>query len=63
MRSGDPATGLVDAALDEGADLLVLGSHGHSALARFLLGSVSQDVLHHAPCSVLLARLPGDPGE
>ena len=38
------------------ADLIVLGSHGHRALRRFLFGSVSQAVLSHAHCSVEIVR-------
>jgi nucleotide-binding universal stress UspA family protein len=56
IRSADPATGLLDAATDEGAGILVVGSHGRSAVQRFLLGSVSQNVLRHAPCSVLVVK-------
>ena len=56
IRSVDAAPGLIDVARDEGADLLVVGSHGAGALERFLLGSVSQQVLTHAPCSVLVVR-------
>jgi nucleotide-binding universal stress UspA family protein len=47
------------------ADLIVIGSHGRSALARAVLGSVSHQVLHAAHCSVRIARgaahLPGAP--
>ncbi|MCC2671510.1 MAG: putative Universal stress protein UspA [Armatimonadetes bacterium] len=56
IRSGDAAPGLIATAADEGADLIVLGSHGAGALERVLLGSVSQHVLSHAPCSVLIVR-------
>lgn len=37
-----------------GADLIVLGSHGHGALHRALLGSVSEGVLHRAACPVVI---------
>jgi nucleotide-binding universal stress UspA family protein len=40
------------------ADLIVVGSHGRSALGRLLLGSVSQQVVTEAPCSVRVARYP-----
>ena len=38
------------------ADLLMAGSHGHGAIARFLLGSVAQSILRTAPCSVEIVR-------
>ena len=41
-----------------GADLIVMGSHGYGAWERFLLGSVSTSVVHHAPCSVEIVRCP-----
>jgi nucleotide-binding universal stress UspA family protein len=45
-------------------DLLVLGSHGRTALGRFFFGSVSHGVLQHARCSVRIARANGKkPGE
>jgi nucleotide-binding universal stress UspA family protein len=33
-----------------------MGSHGRTGLGRVLLGSVARNVLHHAPCSVLIVR-------
>jgi len=41
---------------DWGADLIVLGSHGRRGVSRFLLGSVSEAVALHAPCSVEVIR-------
>lgn len=49
-----PAQALVEAA--EGAALLVVGSHGHGAVRRALLGSVSHAMLHHAHCPLALVR-------
>ena len=56
VRPDHPALGLLSVAGERRADLIVLGSHGLSALDRFLLGSVSEHVLRHATCSVLIAR-------
>jgi len=47
---------IVKEAEDWGAELIVVGSHGYGILTRALLGSVSDAVVHHAPCSVLVAR-------
>lgn len=49
-----PAVALLDAA--KGARLLVVGSRGRGGFAGLMLGSVSQAVLHHAPCPVVVAR-------
>jgi nucleotide-binding universal stress UspA family protein len=43
-------------AKDWGADLIMVGSHGHNAIGRFLLGSVAQGVLRTAPCAVEIVR-------
>lgn len=52
---GPPEKMIVEAAKDWGADLIVVGSHGRGFWGR-LLGSVSDGVIHHAPCSVLVVR-------
>ncbi|HEY4461805.1 MAG TPA: universal stress protein [Streptosporangiaceae bacterium] len=51
---GNPAQALLD--LAKGADLLVVGSRGHGGFTGALLGSVSQHVVHHAPCPVVVVR-------
>jgi nucleotide-binding universal stress UspA family protein len=53
---GSPGRVIVENADQWKPDLIVIGSHGHSALGRFFLGSVSQKVLHDAHCSVRVAR-------
>lgn len=55
---GSPKHVILDEAEAWGADLIVVGSHGRRGLQRFLLGSVSQAVALHAPCSVEIVRVP-----
>lgn len=55
---GSPESRIVDVAEEWNADLIVVGSHGYNTWERLLLGSVSSAVVHHAPCSVLVARRP-----
>lgn len=47
---------IVDTAREEGADLILMSTHGRSGLGRALLGSVAEAVAHHAPVPVLLVR-------
>jgi len=49
-------TGILDAASEWKADLIVVGSHGRKGVRRFLLGSVAESVARNAPCSVLVVR-------
>jgi nucleotide-binding universal stress UspA family protein len=53
---GSPSEGLLSTARKEGADLVVVGTHGGSRAKGILLGSVATLMLHEAPCSVLIAR-------
>lgn len=55
---GSPDSRIVETAEEWRADLIILGSHGYSRWERLLLGSVSDSVVHHAPCSVLVVRTP-----
>ena len=57
---GNPRSDIPCFANEWGADLILVGSHGHSAIGRFLLGSVSQAVLRTAPCSVEIVRMIPD---
>lgn len=57
---GSPESRIVEAAEEFKPDLIVLGSHGYKAWERMLLGSVSDSVLHHVHCSVLIARSPAE---
>ena len=55
-RLGRPAEEIMKAASKERADLIVMGAKGLSAVARFLIGSVSTRVVQHANCAVLVVR-------
>ena len=56
-----PAPAAIAARAEEvGADLIVVGSEGHTGLQHLLLGSVAERTVEHAPCSVLAARDPLD---
>lgn len=55
-RTADPGQGLCQAATRWGADLLVVGRRGRKGLAEVLLGSISNYVLHHASCTVLVVQ-------
>ena len=56
IRDGEPRSVIVDEARDWSADLIVIGSHGYTGLKRWLLGSIAQAVVTHAPCSVEVVR-------
>ena len=56
IRKGKPSEQIIKTAKEQGIDLIIIGSQGHSALAAILVGSVAQDVVHHAPCPVLIVR-------
>ena len=69
LRPADPSVGceyrvelgfardrILDVARQEGADLIVIGSHGRRGITRLLLGSVAEHVMRHAPCPVLVIK-------
>lgn len=59
VGSGRPASEILHHAERFGADLVIVGARGQSAVARLLLGSVSSEVVDHAPCPVLVVRGDG----
>jgi nucleotide-binding universal stress UspA family protein len=57
-EEGDPRSKIIDYATSWKANLVLVGSHGRKGLDRFLMGSVAESVARHAPCSVLIVRIP-----
>lgn len=53
---GDNASAIIEVATTRGSDLIVMGSRGLGRLAGLLIGSISQKVVAHAPCPVLIVR-------
>lgn len=53
---GEPAEAILNVAEESKADLIVVGNKGMTGARRFLLGSVPNNVSHHAPCSVIIVR-------
>ncbi|HCQ21734.1 MAG: universal stress protein [Anabaena sp. CoA2_C59] len=58
QNTGSPGRMICELATSWDADLIIMGRRGRSGLAEFFLGSVSNYVLHHAPCSVQIVHLP-----
>ncbi|RHX83128.1 universal stress protein [Leptospira stimsonii] len=56
VLEGYPADTIVETAAKGKYDMIVIGSRGLSAVGRFLVGSVSDRIVHHAPCSVTVVR-------
>jgi nucleotide-binding universal stress UspA family protein len=55
-REGDAAAEIIAAARSWQANLVAMGTHGRTGVARLVMGSVARNVLHHVPCSVLIVR-------
>jgi nucleotide-binding universal stress UspA family protein len=53
---GHPSDAICDVAEEIGADLIVVGSGGHSKLHKLFLGSVSNQIVSHSPCDVLVVK-------
>jgi len=61
LLEGDPVEGVVQFVDKAKPELIVVGSRGLSSAGRFFLGSVSDGILHHTHCSVLIVRHPTAP--
>jgi nucleotide-binding universal stress UspA family protein len=57
VRTGPPAATIAEAATNEGADLIVVGTNGRSGLDRLIVGSVAERVVRVAPCPVLVVKI------
>jgi len=57
---GVPFQRIIETARTAHVDLIILGTHGRTGLSHVLLGSVAERVVQHAPCPVLVVRLPTD---
>ena len=60
VRRGVPFQAICDEAATQQADLIVMGSHGRTGLSHVFIGSVAERVIRHAPCPVLVTKLPKD---
>ena len=56
VQRGDPVTEILRCATNDGYQLIVMGTHRRTALARAVLGSVTETIVRHAPCPVLAVR-------
>jgi nucleotide-binding universal stress UspA family protein len=60
IRAGSPAEVILSVAEDRDVDIMVVGHRGFGAMKRFILGSVSSKLAHHARCALLLAPVAED---
>lgn len=58
VQYGEPANGILVYAKEHNADMILLGSHGTTAIARLLVGSTAETVMRHAPCPVVILKTP-----
>jgi nucleotide-binding universal stress UspA family protein len=63
LLTGDPAQCICAFANDADARLVAMGTHGYGSVLALIVGSVSSDVIKHAPCPVLVVRAPAGAAE
>jgi nucleotide-binding universal stress UspA family protein len=56
ITQGDPAQVIIELAKAKSYDLIIMGTRGRTAFQELLIGSVSQKVMHHASCPVMVVR-------
>ena len=56
VTQGDPAQAIIELAKAKSYDLIIMGTRGRTAFQELLIGSVSQKVMHHASCPVMVVR-------
>lgn len=56
VHIGHPSRDIIDFAASDGADLIVMATHGLTGLKRFFLGSVAEKIVQHAPCPVFTVK-------
>ncbi|MCB9852351.1 MAG: universal stress protein [Phycisphaerales bacterium] len=55
---GEPAAAILDVAKSENVRMIVMGTHGRTGIARVLMGSVAEQVVRGAACSVMIVKTP-----
>ena len=60
VEHGEPAAAILNYAKEHHADMIILGSHGTTAIARLLVGSTAEAVLRHATCPVVILKTPAN---
>ena len=60
LLKGDPAAEVLSLAKAEDVELIIMGTHGRTWLARLLMGSVAEDVARRAPCPVMFIKMPAE---
>lgn len=58
VQYGEPAATILNYARERHADMIILGSHGNTAIARLLVGSTAESVMRHAVCPVVILKTP-----
>jgi len=54
VKEGEPSSRIAELAAEKGISVIIMGSHGRTGLKRLLMGSVTEKVIGHAPCPVLV---------